>query len=74
MKASLAHAKANFGEILIFLLIAMVLNFVGLLLCCIGIFITVPVTLVATVHYYEANRDEILAAADAAGVEPKPAG
>ncbi len=71
MKASFAHAKGNFGEILIFLLVAMVVNFLGVLACCIGIFITAPVTLVAMAHFYEANREAILAAADGAGVEAK---
>ena len=71
MKASMAHAKGSFGDIFVFMLIAMVVNCLGLLVCCIGIFVTVPVTLVATVLFYEANRDAILAAADAAGVEVK---
>ena len=71
MKASFAHAKGNFGEIFVFVLIAMVVNFIGLLLCCIGLFVTAPVTLVATALFYETNRDAILAAAEEAGVEAK---
>lgn len=71
MKASLAHAKGEFGAILVFLIIAMVVNFIGVMLCCIGIFVTAPVTFVAMVKFYEAHRDNILAAADAAGVPTK---
>jgi len=71
LKASLAHSKGNFGEILVFLIVAIIVNFVGFLMCCVGIFLTAPVTFVAMVHFYEANRDAILAAADEAGVETK---
>jgi uncharacterized membrane protein len=69
LKASMAHAKQNFGKIIVFMLIAMVVNTIGMLVCYVGLFVTMPVTLVAQWLFYEANRDEILRAAQEAGVE-----
>ncbi len=67
-KASLAHAKGNFVEILIFGLIGGALTFVGLITCGLGLLVTVPVIMVATWKYYESNRAQILQSAQADGV------
>ncbi len=71
MKASMAHAKANFGEIFMFLLVGMILNFVGVLVCCVGILVTVPVTFVAMWRFFEQHKAAIMAAADAEGLARK---
>ena len=67
-KASVAHAKANFMEILIFLLIASVVNMVGALACGLGMIVTAPVTVAAGILYYNSAKDEILSLAQQDGV------
>ena len=71
MKASFAHAKANFGEIFIFLLMGSLINMAGLMVCCVGIFITIPVTFVAGWRFFESQKEAIMAAADAEGLARK---
>jgi uncharacterized membrane protein len=58
-KASLAHSKGNFVDILVFGLVAGVVNFAGALLCGLGTIVTLPVTLAASWLFYSQNRDEI---------------
>ncbi len=70
-KASLAHAKANFMAILVFMLVAILINSAASLLCYIPVLVSMPVTFAAQWLYYTRNRDEILAAASAAGVPTK---
>ncbi len=71
-KASLAHAKSNFVPILVFLVIASILNQIAAYLCVIPALITVPLTLVAGWLFYASERDAIMAAAQAAGIPSKP--
>lgn len=67
MKASLAHAKGNFGPIIIFLLVAGVLNTIASL-CVIPLIITVPLTVVAVWQFFEAEENAIHQAAAAEGI------
>jgi uncharacterized membrane protein len=71
-KASLAHAKANIGAIVVFLLIAWLINMGGAMVCYVGVLVTFPVTMAAQWLFYSQHRDAILAAANAAGVPTKP--
>ncbi|MCO4760963.1 MAG: hypothetical protein KC502_05625 [Myxococcales bacterium] len=71
MKASMAHGKENFGEIIMFMIMAAVINTVGFMVCCVGILVTAPLTVVAAWRFYESHRDAILAAADAQGLPRK---
>jgi len=67
-KASVAHAKANFMEILVFLLIASVLNMAGAIACGLGMIVTAPVTVAAGILYYNSSKEEIRSLATADGV------
>jgi len=67
-KASLAHTKGNFVDILVFGVIATVINIAGGLACGLGTFITAPVTLVAGWLFYTSQRDQILQLAQQDGV------
>lgn len=67
-KASLAHTKGNFVDILIFTLVASVVNMVGSLACGLGLLVTIPVTLAATWLFYADQRDQILQLAQQDGV------
>lgn len=67
-KVSLAHAKGSAVDIIVFLLIAGVVNMVGSLLCGVGLLVTIPVTLAAQWKFFEANRDQIYALASQEGV------
>jgi uncharacterized membrane protein len=71
-KASFAHAKGNFVSILVFLIIGSILNQIGAYACGIPALITVPLTLVAAWLFYSSERENILAAAEAAGIPTKP--
>ncbi len=53
--------KSNFGSILGLLVLAIVLNFVGLLLCGIGILVTGPVTWTAIAYAYRTLNGEPVA-------------
>ena len=67
-KASLAHSKGHFVDILIFTLVASAINFVGAMFCGLGLLISVPVTLAATWLFYAEQRDQILELARRDGV------
>ncbi len=67
-KASLAHSKEHFVDILVFTLVASAINFVGAMLCGLGLLITVPVTLAASWLFYAEQRDQILELAQRDGV------
>ncbi len=70
-KASLAHAKSNIVPIILFLIVASILNQIAAFLCVIPVLVTVPLTIVAGWLYYSAERDNIMAAAQAAGIPTK---
>ncbi len=67
-KASLAHSKGHFADILIFVLVASAINFIGAMFCGLGLLITVPVTKAATWLFYAEQRDQILELARRDGV------
>lgn len=72
IQASFHHAKGAFFDLLVFTLILYVLAILGTCACFVGLFVAVPVTLVATWIYYQAERTNILAAAINAGLKPLP--
>ena len=69
LKASFAHAKTCWVEILVFALIGGLVIFVGELACLVGVFVAIPIFYVAWWLFYVEHRDAILAAAAEAGVE-----
>ena len=70
-KASLAHGKANIAKILITLLIVQVVVVVGSVVTCgLGALVLYPVALVGFHKFYTDNRDDIIAAATEAGIQP----
>ena len=71
MKASLAHAKANFVPILVFLIVASLINNIAASLCMLPVLLSAPVTLVAAWRAYESNRDAIHQAAREQGIPLK---
>ena len=48
LKASVEVVKNRAGEVLVFLLVCGLINFVGALVCGIGLFVTIPVTMIAS--------------------------
>lgn len=69
IKASFAHAKENFGEIFMTLLVIWVVASILITVTCgIGALVVFPTLMVALEKFYQDNRNAIFAAADAAGV------
>lgn len=68
MKASLAHASGAIGSIVWFSLLLFGFNVLGLLTCCVGLYLTAPISMVATWLYWIDHREAVYAAADAKGV------
>src|SRR3989338_1669749 len=54
MKESMRITKGHRWEILIFLLLVLLLNILGAIALVVGLFVTVPVTLIAAAHAYRA--------------------
>ena len=72
IQASFHHAKGAFFDLLVFTIILYVIAFLGTCACVVGLFVAVPVSMVATWLYYQAERQNILAAAINAGLKPLP--
>lgn len=72
IQASFHHAKGAFFDLLVFTLVLYVMAIVGTCACFVGLFVAVPVSLVGTWLYYQAERQNILAAAINAGLKPLP--
>ncbi len=53
IKASIVFVKDNFGKVFVFLLAVMVINWIGSILCGIGLLVTMPVTAIATAYFYK---------------------
>jgi hypothetical protein len=69
LKASFAHAKSNVGEVLLtVMIIGVVLTLVMIFTCGLGVLVTTPLMFIAMERFYAAHRENIIAAADAAGV------
>lgn len=69
LKASFAHAKANVGEVLITIMIIGIVMTLGVIFTCgLGFLVSTPLMFLALERFYAANRENIIAAADAAGI------
>ena len=62
LKTSMAHTKSNIGSVVVFMLVAAAINFVGAMCCYFGSLLTTPLTLVAFHLFYEAEKEAIAAA------------
>ena len=65
---AMAHAKENWTEILIFILIAGCINFAGAVCCYVGMFFTMPLVACAQWLFFQAHKDDIYAKASEAGL------
>ncbi len=70
VRASFAHARDNWMPIGLFVLVGVAVNAAGLLLLCVGVLISVPVTYAALCLYFAQQREAIIAAAADDGVRP----
>jgi len=69
LKASFHHAKSNLGEIVITLITFAIVFVLGVVLTCgLGAFLISPLAIIALERFYNSHRENIIAAADAAGV------
>lgn len=58
IKTSIDFVKNHAGQVFLILLVAGLVYFVGWLLCCIGLLVTAPVSLVAITYSYRALNNE----------------
>ncbi len=61
LKASFNFVKDNFGNLLLLLLLTMIAIFVGALLCGLGLFVAIPVTVIAQAYAYKVLRGQPVA-------------
>jgi uncharacterized membrane protein len=54
--------KGHFGAVLGFIVLAFLINLLGVLLCFVGTFVTVPLTTVAAAFVYKGLKGEPVAA------------
>ena len=52
IKQSIDWVKDNFGKVFLILLVAYLVYYVGVLLCCIGVLATGPIALISIIHSY----------------------
>ncbi|MCU0279248.1 MAG: hypothetical protein MUF33_01285 [Candidatus Nanopelagicales bacterium] len=62
LKASFGFVKDNFGSLLLLLVLTMIAIFVGALLCGLGLFVAVPVCVIAQAYAYKVLRGQPVAA------------
>lgn len=62
IKASFNFVKDNFGKVFLFLLAVMAINWVGAILCYIGLLVTMPLTAIATAYFYKRYDGQPVAA------------
>lgn len=58
IRQSIDWVKDNFGKVFLILLVAYLVYYVGILLCCIGVLATGPIALIAIIHSYRALNQE----------------
>jgi hypothetical protein len=69
LKASVHHVKANFVDVFVGMLIIQVVIFIGVMVTCgLGALVATPIMIIAVERFYASKRDDIIAAADAAGI------
>ena len=61
LKASFNFVKDNFGNLLLLLVLTMIAIFVGALLCGLGLFVAIPVTVIAQAYAYKVLRGQPVA-------------
>lgn len=55
---SINYVKSNLGTIFLLLLVAWLLGFVGIILCCVGLLVTYPISRIAIAYSYRALNNE----------------
>lgn len=55
---SINWVKDNFGQVFLILLVAWLIYIAGVLLCCVGLLVSIPVALVAIIYSYRALNQE----------------
>jgi uncharacterized membrane protein len=54
--------KGHFGPVLGFMVLAWLINIVGIILCCVGVLVTIPLTTVAAAYVYKGLKGQPVAA------------
>lgn len=62
IKSSFMFVKDNFGKVFVFLLAIMAINWVGAIVCYIGLLVTMPLTAIATAYFYKRYDGQPIAA------------
>ena len=62
IKASISFVNANLGTLVVFYLASLLAFFIGAILCGIGLFVAVPVVLIAQAYTYRKLQGETVAA------------
>jgi uncharacterized membrane protein len=62
IKSSYNMVRANLGNILLFLIAATVLNWIGAAICFVGLLVTVPLTAIAAAYVYRTAQGQPIAA------------
>lgn len=68
LKAAIAFGKKNIVPTLILMIVLGIVNFIGQMLCGVGVFITMPAIQAAFFLAYDLKRDEVAAAAAESGI------
>jgi uncharacterized membrane protein len=55
---SINWVKDNFGQVFLILLVAFLIYIAGVILCCVGLLVSIPVALVAIIYSYRALNQE----------------
>jgi uncharacterized membrane protein len=62
IKASITMVRQNLGNILLFLIAALVINWIGAAICFIGLLVTIPLTAIAAAYVYRQAQGQPIAA------------
>lgn len=69
LKASFAHAKSHVGEVFITIMLISIVMTLGIIFTCgLGVLVSTPLVFLALERFYASHRENIIAAADAAGI------
>lgn len=58
ISTSINYVKDNFGKVFLILLVVWLLGIAGVVLCCVGVLVTYPISRIAIVHSYKALNQE----------------
>jgi hypothetical protein len=62
LSRSIQLGKVAYGSVIGFVIVAFLVNLVGLLVCCVGLLVSIPLTSIAAAHVYKGLKGERVAA------------